>query len=145
MKTPCFDRALDLARRRHAGQLDKAGQPYIGHPERVASGFEDDFLKTVAILHDLVEDTETTLTEIEQEFGHEVAAEVDALTRRGGEVYMDYVKRCAGRPAARQVKKADLKDNLDLSRLPEVLAQDIHRVERYREAMEFLLRWEGPQ
>jgi (p)ppGpp synthase/HD superfamily hydrolase len=142
MREPTFSRAYQLARRMHLGQLDKAGKPYIGHPERVAAGFSDDFLKTIAILHDLVEDTELTLEEIEREFGAEVAIEVDALTRREGEAYMDYVRRCAERWAARQVKMADLKDNLDLSRLPVVLAQDNTRVTRYTEALSFLRQLE---
>jgi GTP diphosphokinase / guanosine-3',5'-bis(diphosphate) 3'-diphosphatase len=135
-----FQRAYQLAVQAHSGQMDKAGQPYIGHPERVASGFSDDLLKTIAILHDLVEDTPVTLPEIELEFGPAVAREVDLLTRREDESYMDYIRRCALSPLACRVKIADLYDNLELSRNPQVLAQDEGRIERYQKALQFLQR-----
>jgi len=133
-----FERALALATRAHTGQVDKVGQPYIQHPQRVAAQFADEALRVIAILHDVVEDTSVTLEEIAAAFGPEIAADVDALTRRAGEAYMDFVRRAAQRPRARQVKLADLGDNLDLSRLPRITDQDKERLARYRQALAFL-------
>lgn len=140
-----FERARELATQAHAGQMDKAGRPYIEHPERLAAQFQEDLMKTIAILHDVVEDTTVTLPEIERQFGAEVSAEVDALTHRPEESYMEYVRRCALRSRARLIKLADLRDNMDLSRLPEVLAKDASRMERYSEAMRYLLQEEPGQ
>jgi len=130
--------ALDLAAAAHAGQVDKAGQPYIDHPIRVAAHFSDETLGVIALLHDVVEDTPVTLERIAQEFGPDVAAEVEALTRREGESYAEFIRRVAQRPLARRVKIADLQDNLDLSRLPSLSERDWERVRRYREALAVL-------
>lgn len=138
MTKSMFQRALKLAAAAHSGQVDKAGQPYIEHPKRIAARFIDEKLKTIAILHDVVEDTPITLDQIAAEFGEEIAAEVDALTRREDETYTEFVCRSAQRPLARQVKIADLQDNLDLSRLPGITPKDEERIARYRQALAFL-------
>jgi (p)ppGpp synthase/HD superfamily hydrolase len=79
---------------------------------------------TVAWLHDVVEDTPTTLTEVEVTFGSQVAAAVDAITHRSGEPSLDYYARVKSNPLALTVKAADLADNTDPSRL-ELLPPDV--------------------
>lgn len=138
-------RARDVALVAHAGQLDRAGRPYVGHPERVARDQRSDVAKAVAWLHDVVEDTVVSIGDLaEGGFQHRVVEAVDALTHREGEPYLDYVRRAGRNPLARLVKISDLRDNMDLTRLDglpdDVRAAGLERVERkYRPALELLL------
>lgn len=106
--------AAELARSAHAGQLDKAGAPYIDHPARVAArvraAANGDDAEIVAWLHDVVEDTDVTLVAIEGEFGPRIARAVDAMTRRPGEGD-GYYERVAADPLALSVKRHDIADN----------------------------------
>ncbi len=97
----------------HIEQLDKSGEPYILHPLRVMGTLADETERIAAVLHDVVEDTSADLQHVEQAFGPEVGALVDALTKREGEAYFEYVARVidAG-PSAMRVKRADVMDNL---------------------------------
>lgn len=114
---PEVARARDVAQLAHAGQLDRAGKPYIGHPQRVAASQRSDVAASAAWLHDVVEDTTVTLDDLRRGgFGHRVVDAVDALSRREGEDYLAYVRRAGANPIARLVKIADLHDNMDLSR-----------------------------
>ena len=134
-------RAIALAATAHAGQLDKAGEPYILHPIRVMQRFESDIVRAVGVLHDVVEDTDVALAQVAQEFGPTVAEAVDALTRREGESYFDFIKRCGRNDIAHQVKCVDLEDNMDLNRIPRQLQTDKDRArnEKYARAL-FQLR-----
>ncbi len=96
----------------HDGQTDKTGAPYIFHPLRVASTFSDEMLQVIAVLHDLVEDTDTTLSDLDARFPQAVVNAVDALTRRSEESYKEFIDRVARNPNARLVKIADIRDNL---------------------------------
>ena len=110
--------AADVARGAHAGQVDKSGQPYIGHPARVAARVRgDDFAEAAAWLHDVVEDTDVTLDDLRRDFPDELVAAVDALTRRRHEEPDDYYARVRRNPLALRVKAADLADNSDAARL----------------------------
>jgi len=120
------ERAISLAVALHAGQKRKDGSPYILHPLRVMTafndvpGYEGVILRTSAVLHDVVEDCEVDLPTITLTFGADVSEAVDRLTRRNGEVYSEYVARCADHPLARRVKIADTEDNLrDVHLLPD--------------------------
>lgn len=107
-----------MARTAHAGQVDKAGQPYITHPARVANRVAgDEHAVAVAWLHDVVEDTPVTLTELAAQFPPQVVAAVDAITKRAGETRDDYYERVRAVPLAQRVKRADLADNSDPDRL----------------------------
>ena len=131
--------AKALATRLHAGQVDKSGQPYIGHPGRVAARLEDPEAQVVAWLHDTVEDTSLTLAEVEARFGADTAAAVDAVTRRSDETWSDYIDRVQAHPLARRVKISDLIDNSNLSRLLRVTLRDVERQARYNRALQKLL------
>lgn len=122
MSTHCTDEvmvAVGFAAAAHMGQTDKAGQPYIDHPRRVARRLENPTVLelSVAWLHDVVEDTNLTVWHIEDMFGAEVAAAVDAITHRAGETRTDYYARVKANPVALKVKLADIADNTDPERL----------------------------
>lgn len=113
--------AQRMATQAHAGQTDKAGQPYIGHPGRVAARLTgDEHAVAAAWLHDVLEDTQTTAADLAaQGVPATVVAAVEALTRREGDLPDDYYARVAANPLALRVKRADIADNTD----PERLAQ----------------------
>ena len=103
-----------IAAAAHVGAVDKAGAPYIEHPKRVAAWVSEPREKVVAWLHDVVEDTDVTLEEIEKEFGKETVEAVNAITHRKDEPWADYLCRVKANPVARAVKIADLIDNSKL-------------------------------
>ncbi len=111
--------ARRLAEEVHAGQVDKAGQPYIDHPARVAARVAGDpDAEAVAWLHDVVEDTDMTLERLREiGFPADIVLAVDAMTRREDEIPDDYYARVAANPLALKVKRADLADNSDPGRL----------------------------
>jgi hypothetical protein len=114
-------KAARFARAAHAGQVDKAGRPYIGHPARVAARVAEamdtqdpsyESAIAAAWLHDTVEDCDTTIEDIDAAFGTYVAYLVDALTKRPGEPNLDYYARVrAAGPVARRIKHCDIDDN----------------------------------
>lgn len=111
-------KALMFAQKAHAGQLDKGGNPYIFHVARVADRVESEEGKIVALLHDTIEDTDVTFEDLLIEFGASVAYAVFALTRKKGEspeLYYEYIKN--HHSWVREVKLADIADNIDESRL----------------------------
>ena len=135
-----ISKALDLAMRAHAGQVDKAGQPYINHVLRVALAQTDPLRTVVALLHDVVEDTDVTLNDIVASFGHDVADAVFAITKKGGERYGDYIQRVRTNIVARDVKIADVLDNSGPARLavlPEAVQKRLRR--KYEETYHALV------
>jgi (p)ppGpp synthase/HD superfamily hydrolase len=134
-----LERAIAIAAEAHAGQKDKAGNPYILHPLRVMLAVKAPEERIVAVLHDLVEDTPCTLDALRAEgFSRDIVDAVDALTRRHGEEYFEFVRRAVAHPIARPVKIADLRDNLDMTRIAAPTSRDSERFERYREALRML-------
>ena len=132
--------ARALAARMHEGQTDKAGLPYITHPMRVAGRLDSPQAQVVGWLHDTVEDTPLTLADIEAQFGPETAAAVDAVSRRDGEAWDDYLVRVRADPLARQVKISDLIDNSNLGRIPRVTMRDVLRQAKYNRALQTLMQ-----
>lgn len=131
--------AHEIAKRAHYGQVDKAGVPYILHPETVASFVTKDDEKIVAYLHDVIEDTPYQLSDLEEAgFSSEIIKAVDLLTRKDGQSYKQYLKLVKTNELARVVKLADLKHNSDLSRLAQVTQNDIKRLKKYQDAIIFL-------
>jgi (p)ppGpp synthase/HD superfamily hydrolase len=134
-----LERAIAIAAEAHAGQVDKAGAPYILHVLRVMMRVETAEERIAAVLHDVVEDCGLTLAQLRAEGFPEAAIEgVAAVTRRDGESYEDFVLRAKAHPVGRRVKLADLADNSDLSRLPEITPRDQARLDKYRRAIEVL-------
>jgi (p)ppGpp synthase/HD superfamily hydrolase len=133
-------KAISIAAQAHEGQVDKTGALYILHPLRVMMNMTTEQALIVAVLHDLIEDTDWTIEGLRQEgFGAEILDAVDCLTRRDGEEYQAFIKRVQLNPLAVTVKIADLEDNLDVSRLTEVTEADAKRLEKYRNALQVLV------
>lgn len=144
--TPMTSKALRIAYVAHHGQVDKAGVPYIHHPLHVAEQMDDEVSTCVALLHDVLEDTDVAETDLRAEgFPDEVVDAVVLLTRGRGVSYRDYIERLSADPLARKVKVADLRHNSDTTRLcglPAVMRRQGERLAatRYRRALEFLLK-----
>jgi len=135
-----LDRAIEIAASAHAGQLDKAGQPYILHPLRVMLRVQSDQERIAAVLHDLLEDTHWRREDLDREgFSPVVLDALDALTRRKDESYEDFIERLTSNAVARRVKLADLEDNMNLDRLPHPSDEDLRRLEKYRRAHAVIL------
>lgn len=103
--------ALNVAVEAHKEQFDKAGMPYVLHPIRVSEALKYPEEKAVALLHDVVEDTDVLLGRINYIFGDTISEAVDAITKRKGEPYRDYLDRVAYNSIAKAVKIADMADN----------------------------------
>ncbi|MGV8847104.1 MAG: HD domain-containing protein [Propionicimonas sp.] len=133
-----------IATAAHAGQVDKAGNPYILHPKYVADdlasdGYDDDVV-IAGWLHDVVEDTKITLDDLRAAGASEVTLNaVDAVTRRAGETYMDMIRRAAADEGGRAVKLADNWHNSLESRLAQLSREDAARLRvRYVKARRIL-------
>ena len=137
--TPMTKRALKLCFEAHKGQVDKSGMPYVFHPFHLAEQMVDEPTTVVALLHDLIEDTEYTLADLRQMgFSGEVIAAIALMTHADGVPYMEYVAQIKANPIAKAVKLADLKHNSDLSRLDTVTPKDEARAEKYKTAIALL-------
>ena len=132
--------ALKVCYEAHAGQVDKSGLPYVFHPFHLAEQMETEHEVCVALLHDVMEDTNTTASDlVEAGMPREDVDTCLLLKHEPGVPYMDYVANLAGNPVARRVKMADLGHNSDLTRLNrEPTQKDIERVEKYRAALALL-------
>ena len=134
-----LERAIEIAARTHAGQVDKGGAPCILHPLRVMLRVAPGAQQIVAVLHDVVEDSEVTFEDLEREgFAAEVINGLRAVTKVEGESYEDFVARAARDPVGKAVKLADLMENSDLSRIAEPSQKDLERVAKYRRAIAYL-------
>lgn len=127
-----LEKAILLAVQSHQGQKDKSGATYILHPLRVMLRMSSDEERIVAVLHDVVEDTPTTLEDLRNEgFSEKILDALDCLTRREGEPYEDFIQRIKANSIARKVKLADLEDNMDVRRLPDLREKDLERLKKY--------------
>jgi (p)ppGpp synthase/HD superfamily hydrolase len=134
-----YDLALQIATKAHEGQKDKSGYEYIMHPIRVAERCKDTRAKIVALLHDTIEDTFVTTDYLrKQGFPDETIEGVLSVTKREGESYDEFVRRAAENPLGKEVKKADLEDNMDIRRLKELTDEDVGRLRKYLRAWQFL-------
>ena len=140
IKQGTLERAIEIAARTHAGQLDKGGAPYILHPLRVMLRVAPGAQQIVAVLHDVVEDSAVTFEDLEREgFSAEVISGLRAVTKIEGESYEDFVARAALDPVGKAVKLADLMENSDLSRIAEPSQKDLERVAKYGRAIQYLM------
>jgi (p)ppGpp synthase/HD superfamily hydrolase len=128
-----LDKAIELARIAHEGQLDKGGQPYIDHPLRVMDNVETVEEKIVAVLHDAVEDSDLTLEDLSRiGFSEEIVKAIAAITKHEGEKRNDYLSRVMNNPIALKVKIADMTDNAEISRIPNPTEKDRERTRIYK-------------
>jgi len=128
-----------LAYERHEGQVDKAGQDYIQHPLRVMRNVKHPHAKICAVLHDILEDTATTVDELKDlGFEQNIIDAIIAVTKIKGENRFQAVQRTVKNPIACEVKLADLNDNMDLSRLPNISSKDLIRYKQYQKVRDIL-------
>jgi (p)ppGpp synthase/HD superfamily hydrolase len=136
MRMSTLERAIAIAAEGHAGQLDKAGNPYILHPLRVMLQLDTLEERMAGVLHDVVEDCDWSLDDLRAEgFSPAVVRAVDSVTKREGESYEQFVLRAAADPIGRRVKLADLHDNSDLGRIRNPTSKDLERLEKYQRAI----------
>lgn len=134
-----IDIALAIAKKAHAGQVDKAGVDYIQHPLYVASQVNTEQEKAVALLHDVIEDSDITAADLfASGLSNEVVTAVQILTKKKGQSYQECLGKVKSNNLARVVKLADLKHNSDLSRLKSVTNTDYERVKKYKNAIYYL-------
>ena len=135
------NKALKLMYEKHKGQVDKQGIPYVFHPFTVASSMETEEETIVALLHDIIEDTDMTLEDLRKfGFAEEIIESVDILTHKENEDYATYIKRIGDDPLARKVKIADLKHNMDITRFADTIIPDTYfkKYEIYKESLNYL-------
>lgn len=131
--------AILIACEAHKDQFDKVGEPYIFHPIRLMFQFDDERLRVIAVLHDVIEDSKTTLEDLKSRgFGEEILNALDCLTKKSSESYELFVNRVSKNKLAKQVKIADLKDNLNVIRLKSISNTDLERIKKYHKALQFL-------
>ncbi len=137
--TELTKKALQLSFEAHKDQKDKSGMPYVYHPFHLAEQMQDEQTTIVALLHDVIEDTDYSLGDIKaMGFPDEVINALALMTHDKSVPYMDYVAKIKSNPIARAVKLADLRHNSDLSRVNTVDGKAIKRVQKYAEAIKLL-------
>jgi len=135
-----YQKALEVATAAHDGYTDKVGVAYIQHPLAVAAAVEGTQEKIVALLHDVVEDTEVTLDDLRGHgFDEIIIAAVDAITKRKGEPLEDYLARVKANPVALAVKFADIQHNMLPERHQKLSSETKKRLHvKYDHALRFL-------
>ena len=134
-----LEQAITIAVHAHAGQVDKAGQPYLLHPLRIMLKLETNDERIAGVLHDVVEDTPVTIEDLEAKGLTGSALEaVRLLTKTKGADYDAYLVPIKDHAVAKAVKLRDLEDNLDCRRLPTITEQDHERLNQYLSAHRFL-------
>lgn len=129
-----LNKAIDLAISAHKGQTDRGGVNYLAHLFAVMGGIyaADEELKTIAILHDIVEDTAVRMDDLVGMFSYRICSAVNLLTKKDGQTDDEYYVGIASNIDAVKVKESDLTHNSDLTRLKVVSIKDSHRVKNYQ-------------
>ena len=150
-----LEKAIKIAVEAHTGQVDKGGNPYILHPLRVMLSLDTEEERIVGVLHDVVEDCEGWAWERLREQGcsDEIIEALKSVSKTPEEEkqfkkmddpnekldhYLEFIKRAKFNKIGRNVKAADIKDNLDISRIDDITASDIDRLNRYKAALKLL-------
>ena len=136
-----LQRAIEIATKAHAGQIDKGGKDYIGHPLRVMEMGNTEAEKIVGVLHDVIEDTSFTIEYLSEEgFSKEILDALLCVTKlSNNEDYDHFICRVMTNPLAVKVKINDLKDNMDITRLNKVTEKDLERIRKYQKAYNRLI------
>lgn len=132
--------AYQIAQNAFKDKVDKVGKPYFHHLARVANNFkDDDFLYTIAILHDLLEDCpEWNIKALGCIFPENIARTINLLTRKKGQDYFEYINQINENSWATRIKLVDLKDNMDITRLESISDKDLERLNKYLKAHKIL-------
>ena len=135
-----LERAIEIAVEAHKGQVDKGGSPYILHPLRVMMSVDLELEKIVGVLHDVVEDSDWTFKALLAEgFSIEVIEALKSVTKEfPNEDYELFIQRAMQNPIGRKVKIADIRDNLDVTRISDITDKDVKRINKYKKALKIL-------
>lgn len=140
-KKATLEDAISIASLGHKGQTDKAGRQYILHPLRLMMQMKSEAAMMVAVLHDVVEDTDWTFEKLREcGFSEDVLTALDCVTNRPGESYEKFIERAMTNKIAREVKIADLEDNMNIRRIDEVHPVDLERLEKYHRSWKILTK-----
>ena len=132
-------KALFIAYEAHKNQLDKSRLPYVFHPFHLAEQMNDEYSTCVALLYDVVEDSNYTIQDlIKVGFHTQVIEAIKVLTHSKDISYFEYIKKVKSNALATRVKIEDLKHNSDLARLNEISDEDLKRIEKYKKVLKFL-------
>ena len=130
-----LQRALEIAVTAHKGQSQKSGSPYVLHPLKLMFSVTSEEAQICAVLHDVVEDTHWELDELKAEgFSQDIIDALDCLTHQEGVDYESYIEKICLNALATEVKLADLKDNMNVRRLPKMTEGALTRIEKYHKA-----------
>ena len=135
-----LERAIQIAVTAHAGVKDRGGKAYILHPLNVMMRVDTDEEKIVAVLHDVVEDADWTFEDLRDEGFSEIIIEaLETVTKESeNEDYEKFILRSRGNEIGRKVKTADLRENLDVTRIGDLVEKDIQRINKYKRALKTL-------
>jgi (p)ppGpp synthase/HD superfamily hydrolase len=134
-----IEKSLTIALRAYTGKTDKAGRDYIHHPLRLMAKMTTDSEMAVALLHDVIEDSDITADDLLAEgIPNEVVEAVLCLTKQAGENYLEFVLRAKQNTLARKVKLADIEDNINVLRLLTLNETDLARIAKYHAAWQLL-------
>jgi len=134
-----IEKSLEIALRAYAGKKDKAGNTYILHPLRIMSRLETEDEMSMALLHDVIEDSEITKEDlINEDIPENIAEAVAALTKLSNETYDAFIRRIINNKLAAKVKKYDIEDNINVLRLDSVSEKDLERIAKYHKAWKTL-------
>lgn len=137
--TPLTKKAIKLCFAAHKDQVDKSDLPYVFHPFHLAEQMKTEDAAVVALLHDVVEDTDYTLDDLRgMDYPPQVIEALGLLTHDKTVPYLEYVAAIKENPIARAVKLADLRHNSDMSRLDYVDEKVERRIQKYAEAIKLL-------
>jgi (p)ppGpp synthase/HD superfamily hydrolase len=145
MKMATLEKAISIALEAHAGILDKSAAPYILHPLRIMLQMKTQEEMIVAVLHDVIEDSDYTLARLREiGFSETIVDALESVTRKQEESYEEYILRAGSNDLGRKIKYADLLDNLDISRIQKLTDRDLSRIQRYHHALEILTGVRSP-
>lgn len=138
INTKLTRKAMIIAYNAHQNQFDKANVPYIYHPIHIAEQMDTEVECIVALLHDVVEDTNITFDYLEKVFPKDIIDVLKVLTHDKKVDYLEYIRNVKNNPIATKIKLADLKHNSDITRLDIITETDLKRMEKYKKALEIL-------
>lgn len=138
VKENSMTEAFEISLSAHRGQRDKGGEAYVAHPVRVMKQVENHKTKIVALLHDVIEDSQYQAKDLHCDFSDDVVSAVECLTKNSDQSYPEYIEKISENEIARKVKIADLRDNLDLERLEELNEDDFQRIQKYHKSLQTL-------
>ena len=138
INTKLTTKAMIIAYNSHKNQVDRAGVPYIYHPIHLAEQMDTETECIVALLHDVVEDTDVTFANLEKYFSKEIIDILKLLTHDKSIDYLDYIQKIKDNPIAKKIKIADIIHNSDETRLDKITPKDIIRRNKYQKALMLL-------